>query len=162
VQWPFVEESLVMASSTSSTHSFRLLLWWPQHEGAFSLYELLAGAAPIHVQLRGIRGRLTAVSLATSSAPLTLSLAAPNATLLPSDWTHVQFWNASGGDGAAELWLHNGGTLTFRIQLTVNPPREQCPPGSILNFGMGEQPSTCQPVRLRQTHAFAMLLHCLA
>jgi hypothetical protein len=95
-----------------------------------------------------VRGSLTSLTLPTSTTPSTLSMATPNTTLLPPDWTSRQTWHASGGRGEAEVWLSNGGPLTFRVLVTVLPPFiEQCTAGQILNYNH-DGTITCVPVRV--------------
>jgi hypothetical protein len=132
---PFLAVSVVVPSHGSYFVPVQVALDVPQAQGTFSLHETLrAGGAPITVELKGVRGALTGVKLLAGSASPTVSMASPNATLLSGNWTAHQVWNALGGVGDAELWLSNGGALTFRTLLSVLPrdPPLSCHPGSTL------------------------------
>jgi hypothetical protein len=132
---PFFAVSVTVPRSMSQFAPMQVALDVPQIQGTTSLYEKLsAGGAPITVELKGVRGGLSAIELLTGLVSTTISMTRPNATLLSKDWTARQVWNAHGGVGDAELWFSNGGALTFRTLLSVQrrEPPLSCRPGSIV------------------------------
>jgi hypothetical protein len=137
---PFLSATGTLPSNGAQVAPVQMVLNVRQAAGTFSLYEKLRdGHTSIAVELKGVRGNVSAVELTHGGASTTLSMANDRSMVL-SQWKASQQWYVHGGTGDAELWLSNvGGAMTFRVQVSAwrepTVPPVSCPRGYIVVGG---------------------------
>lgn len=118
---PYLSVSAIMAEGGSTTLAADLTS--PLEPGTYSLHALVKGFAPpgenLTITLKGLQG---VPSLTFGGA--TLSAVGDVLTLDPSEWQSAPTIVLAAGSGHAELWLDNGGSLTYRMQVHVCPKYE--------------------------------------